>query len=89
MIKDPSKVNPLWRRRLESKTREAWKDIIWLTTVQKVSLMKKRCNKIFISEALEIAKQRLTAVVIRLKVYNTEANNKIKRIKYKIEMQSG
>lgn len=51
--------------------------------------MKKRYNKIFMSEALEIAKQRLTAVVIRLKVYKTEANNKIKRIKYKIQMQSG
>lgn len=66
---------------LEAKIREAQKDVSELKEVQKGvmrnrSWMDKQYNKMYITESLETAKQRLTVLVTRLNGYTREEEAK-------------
>ena len=67
---------PPWRRRLEAKIKATQREVSQLSELQKGVGMKgipRKYNKLSIPEALETAKQRLTALATRLKRYTGEA----------------
>uniref|UniRef100_A0A669EZW7 Reverse transcriptase domain-containing protein n=1 Tax=Oreochromis niloticus TaxID=8128 RepID=A0A669EZW7_ORENI len=65
---------PPWRRRLEGKIKVARREVSQLTELQKGATKKvhKKYSKLSIPEALETAKQRLTALASRLRRYTRE-----------------
>uniref|UniRef100_A0A3P9C3E3 Potassium channel, subfamily K, member 10a n=1 Tax=Maylandia zebra TaxID=106582 RepID=A0A3P9C3E3_9CICH len=65
---------PPWRRRLEGKIKVARREVSQLTELQKGATNKvpKKYSKLSIPEALETAKQRLTALASRLRRYTRE-----------------
>lgn len=74
---------------LETKVREAQRDISLLTGVQKGimrdrSLVMKKYNKMSVGEVLKTAKQRLIALAARLKSYTRKAE--AKRTIYKLSI---
>ena len=72
---------PPWKRRLETKIKEARREVSQLSEAQKGAMKQqvpKRYSQMAIPEALETAKQRLQALASRLKRYTRD--NEAKRI---------